>query len=322
MLFTLTLSGLGSATLGCSNADTQSDATTNELSDFELSGRPKADIGPDSRLPIIWIEAGVCTGCAVTLLGSIEPTIESVLPLLRLEFQETLMDRSGASTMDRLLAISSELSGKFLLIVDGTVPTGPSAPATTLGVTSEDYELTAQDLVTHLAQRAAAILALGTCASFGGITAAAPNPANHRPVSDCVPTGMQLIRLPGCPPHPSWILETLITILTKGLSQLYVDSLARPLSIYGKKIHDLCTRRGAFENGDFAEAPGDPERCLYTVGCKGPDTSADCPERTWGGRSSCIQTNHPCIGCASPGFPDARSDFGDEGSVSMSPTYR
>jgi hydrogenase small subunit len=291
-------------------------------SEFEISGRPKASLDPDSRLPIVWIEAGVCTGCAVTLLNSTEPTIETVLPLLRLEFQETLMDRSGAGEMDRLLAsTSSELANKYLLIVDGTIPAGPFAHATTLGMASRDYELTAQDLVTQLAQHSAAIVALGTCACFGGITAAAPNPANHRPLADFVPQGKPLIRIPGCPPHPAWILETLTTILTTGLPGLSLDALGRPLSAFGGRIHDYCPRRSAYDAGDFAEAPGAPSGCFLAVGCKGPDTHADCPKRLWASRSSCIHAGHPCIGCAAPGFPDARGDADEEGRVAMSPIY-
>jgi hydrogenase small subunit len=319
MVGALVLTSVGSST-GC-GADSGSGG--GEVSgEFELSGRPRANLSPDSRLPIVWIEAGVCTGCAVTLLASTDPTIETVLPLLRLEFQETLMDRSGAIEMDRLLAnINSELANKYLLLIDGTIPAGPSAHATTLGMASHDYELTAQDLVTQLAQRAAAIVALGTCASFGGITAAQPNPANHRPLADFVPKEKPLIRIPGCPPNPGWILETLTTILTKGLPGRALDKLGRPLSAFGGKIHDVCSRRGAFDAGQFAVAPGDPNGCFLAVGCKGPETHADCPQRLWSGRSSCIHSNHPCIGCAAPGFPDARSDAGEEGNVAMTPIY-
>jgi len=313
------LAGAG-INVGCSSRQGSGNEQTAD-SEFELSGRPKATLDPDSRLPIVWIEAGVCTGCAVTLLGSTDPTIESVLPLLRLEFQETLMDRSGASEMDRLLATSSELANKYLFVIDGTIPAGPTAHATTLGMAARDYELTAQDLVTQLAQRAAAIVALGTCASFGGINAAKPNPANHRPLADFVPPGKPLIRIPGCPPHPAWILETLTTVLTKGLPGLVLDELGRPLPAFGGTIHDVCLRRSAYEAGEFAESPGDPVRCLMAVGCKGPMTHADCPKRLWGGRSSCIQANHPCIGCAAPGFPDAREDAGVEGKTATSPIY-
>lgn len=320
MVGSLVLSSVGLSS-GCAQ-DPSGESSSATNGEFELSGRPRANPDPDSRLPIVWIEAGVCTGCAVTLLGSTDPTIETVLPLLRLEFQETLMDRSGASEMDRLLAAtSSDLEDKYLFVIDGTIPAGPFAHATTLGMASRNYELTAQDLVTQLAQRSAGILALGTCACFGGITAARPNPANHRPLVEFVPPEKPLIRIPGCPPHPAWILETLTVILTKGLPGLSLDSLGRPLSAFGGKIHDVCPRRDAYEAGEFAEAPGDPSRCFLAIGCKGPETRADCPNRLWGGRSSCIHSNHPCIGCAAPGFPDAREDAGEEGTVTMSPIY-
>jgi hydrogenase small subunit len=299
---------------GCS-----SDSNSN--AEFEVSGRPSSKTGIDERLPIVWLEAGVCTGCSVSMLGSTEPTIESVLPSLRLEFEETLMDRSGPIAIDRLLSTTSALTNEYLLIVDGGIPADPMAKCATLAMTSDGIELTAQELVTQLAQRALAVVAIGTCASFGGIVAAAPNPANHRPVADFVPEGKTLVRLPGCPPHATWILDALTTVLDQGLAGLELDDLGRPRSAYGGTIHDVCKRRAAYDASDFAEAPGDPSRCLFAVGCKGPSTRADCPNRLWAGRSSCIQANHPCIGCASPGFPDARTVVGAEGEIPTTPIY-
>jgi hydrogenase small subunit len=319
-LGTLALAGLDASTVGCSDSS-DGDSNSAGSEEFAISGRPNSGPISDSRVPIFWIESGVCTGCAVSLLGSMDPTIETVLPLLRLEFQETLMDRSSPGATDRLLESSAALANQYVLIVDGTIPSGATASTTTLGVTADGYELTAQDLITQLAQRATAIVALGTCASFGGIAAAAPNPANHRPLADFVPKGKPLVRLPGCPPHPGWIIEVLQLLLTRGTAALDLDSLARPTSIFGGYVHDVCSRRDAYENGEFAESVGDPSRCFLAVGCKGPQTSADCPKRPWGGQSTCIESNHPCIGCAAPGFPDARSDAGDEGLVTMSPIY-
>jgi hydrogenase small subunit len=319
-LGTIALGSLGIGANGCA-ATENSTENSSATSDLDLSGRPRVKLGADQRLAIIWIEAGVCTGCATSLLGSVDPTIESVLPALRLEFQETLMDRSGPAEMDRLLERSAELNGNFLLVVDGSVPQGPMAAMTTLGVTSTGIELTAQDLITQLAMRALAVVALGTCAAFGGIPSAAPNPGNYQPLSAFVPPGKPLVRIPGCPPHPGWILETLVAVLTKGLAGLSLDGIGRPASIFGNTVHDSCPRRAAMDTGNFATAPGDPTGCLMMVGCKGPSTKADCPKRLSAGRSSCILANHPCIGCASPGFPDAHPEAGAEGASGMSPFY-
>jgi hydrogenase small subunit len=264
----------------------------------------------------------VCTGCAVSLLGSVEPGIESVVPLLRLEFQETLMDGgAGTLTTDRLVQTSTDLSGQYILIVDGSVSYDDKADVTVLGATSSGFQLTAQDLISQLASRALAVVALGTCAAFGGIPSAAPNPGGHGSIARLVPPSKPFVRLPGCPPNPAWIIETLSIALTRGPGALDLDALFRPLSAYGQLLHDVCPRKSRYEANDFASAPGDPTRCLAAVGCKGPTTRADCPTRLWNGRSTCINANHPCMGCASPGFPDARTDAGAEGEVASSPFY-
>jgi len=321
-LYAAALLTLEFAAPGCSNSAGPSESTSANAQDgYSASGRPLMALTPDARIPIIWIEAGVCTGCAVSLLGTVEPGIESVLPLLRLEFQETLMDGSGVNTADRLIETSTELSGRFILIVDGSVSYDDMAGVTVLGVTSAGFELTAQELITQLATRALAVVALGTCASFGGIPSAAPNPGGHGSIARLIPVGKPLVRLPGCPPNPAWIVETLGVALSQGPGALSLDSLGRPKSAYGSLLHDLCPRRAQYDAGNYASAPGDPVKCLVAVGCKGPTTLADCPSRLWNGRSSCVAANHPCMGCASPGFPDARTDVGDEGQVAASPFY-
>lgn len=306
---------------GCSSKSDAVETASGKSTTSTISGRPIVEVPADTRIPIIWLEAGVCTGCAVSLLGSVDPGIESVVPLLRLEFQETLMDGTGASTSDRLLQTSMDLSGRYLLIADGSVSYDDMASVTVLGATSTGYELTAQDLIAQLAARALAVVALGTCASFGGIPSAAPNPGGHGSIARCVPASKPMVRLPGCPPNPAWIIEALGVALTQGPGALSLDTLGRPLPTFGQWVHDVCPRRPQYDANNYATAPGDPARCLATVGCKGPTTHADCPTRLWNGRSTCINANHPCIGCAAPGFPDARTDLGDEGAIPSSPFY-
>ncbi len=231
------------------------------------------------------------------------------------------MDGLGVLTTDRLLQSSTDLSGQYILIVDGSVSYDDKADVTVLGATSSGAALDAQTLIGQLATRALAVVALGTCASFGGIPSAAPNPGGHGSIARLVPAGKPFVRLPGCPPNPAWIVETLRAAVTQGPGALTLDALGRPVSAYGPLIHDVCPRRSHYDANNFATAPGDPVRCLVTVGCKGPTTHADCPTRLWNGRSTCINANHPCMGCASPGFPDARTDVGVEGEVASSPFY-
>ena len=288
---------------------------------YDTSGRPLALTGPlDTRTPIIWIESGICTGCAVSMLSSSQPTMDKLMPAVRLEFQETLSDFTGQRLMTRLDETAKAFAGKYVLIVDGAIPTGATARMTVLGADSDGREVTAESLVKSLAADAGLIVALGTCASFGGMAGAANNMTGSVPLANVVPEGKQIVRLPGCPPMPQWITLALAAYL-KG-DNVELDSLGRPTMFYKNTVHSQCPRLAHFESGDFAQVPGDPEKCLYAVGCKGPFTHSDCITRLWHGRSSCVLLGHPCLGCTSPGFPDGRTDAGDEGNVASTPFYK
>jgi hydrogenase small subunit len=270
-------------------------------------GEPAAGPGPqgaeDARVPVLWVEAAVCTGCPVALLAGVDPPVEDVLPALRFEFQETLMERSGAAAMERVDEVRRSMSGRYLLVVDGAIATGEGARATVVGRTSDGTEVTAERLVQDLAPHASSVVALGTCASHGGIPAAGPNPFRYAGVTAVVPG--RVIRVPGCPPHPEWIAGVLLAAARGDV--LPVDDLGRPTGFYARHVHDVCPRRPAYEANRLATRIGDPERCLMAVGCKGLIAPGDCPVRKWNGQSTCLGANHPCLGCTTEGFPDPRA---------------
>lgn len=280
------------------------------------------DAPADDRTAVLWLETGVCTGCACALLGSPAPTAELLIPGLRLEFQETLMEGYGSRAIDGLLASAAESASKLILVVDGAIAMGPSAAMTCLGTDSALVEYSAASLLTTLASQAAAVVALGTCASFGGIPGSGPAGSGYGSVADV--TGRAVIRIPGCPPNPSWVTSALLALL-RG-DPIALDTLGRPTSFFGRTIHEQCPRLERFKARDFATAPGDPVRCLYQVGCKGLQAKGDCPTRLWQGRSYCIKANHPCIACTSPGFLDARATVDgkevDAEGLAAAPFYR
>lgn len=274
---------------------------------------------PVAEVPLIWIATGSCTGCSVSLLNSASPCIQEallgeILPgkHLSLAFHTTMMASAGDQAMQAMRGVVAENRGAYVLLVDGATATAADGFYCSIGETETGEPITGYSLIRDLAQDAAAVLAIGTCSSFGGIPAASPNPTG------CVSVGALLgregvstpvVSIPGCPPHPDWIVGTVATVLLGGLEALNLDEHGRPGAFFGPLIHDNCTYRGHYDRAEFAEHFGD-HGCLLKLGCKGPVTSADCPLRKWNnGTSWCIEAGHPCIGCTEPDFPYEASLF-------------
>jgi hydrogenase small subunit len=169
------------------------------------------------------------------------------------------------------------------------------------------------DIARQVCGSAAATIAIGTCASFGGIPAAAPNPTGALSVADAVPGVKNLINLSACPANVENLMALLVYYLTfKRWPPL--DHYRRPLFAYGTTIHDNCERRAHFNAGQYVEAWGDEGHrkgyCLYKMGCKGPVASQNCPNIRWNdGTNWPIGCGHPCIGCAEPNFWDSMTPF-------------
>lgn len=264
--------------------------------------------------PAIWIAGGSCSGCSVSLLNTVSPNIANVLvdPVLpgkhvNLRFHATIMASQGEPAVRVFRDTAAQRPNEYLLMVEGSVPTAEDGLFCTLGEL-DGRHLTMVDTLLELAQSALAVISVGTCASFGGISAGAPNPAGCKSVRDALAEAgidKPLINVPGCPPHPDWLVGTIASLLLTGLpSPGDLDAALRPKAFYGKLIHDNCTRRADFDAGQFAKHTGD-RGCLYEIGCKGPQTYADCPIRLWNnGVNWCIGSGAPCIGCVEPGFPD------------------
>jgi hydrogenase small subunit len=279
--------------------------------------------------PVVWIQAASDSGCTVSMLNGIRPQIQSVLldeilpgQHVNLRFQATIMAGQGEPVIE-ILASAAESEAGYLLIVEGAIPLREKC--CTLGE-KDGADVSVAARIADLAKRADAAIALGTCASYGGIFASRPN------YPECV--GVQeffsrqgittpVVNVPGCPPHPDWFIGTVAQVMLFGLpGPEDVDELGRLRLFYGQLIHESCPRRAHFDAGRFAQTPSEPY-CLYLVGCRGPQTHADCPTRKWnGGVNWCIENNHPCIGCCEPEFPDGTSPFFEKTPDAHAPALR
>jgi hydrogenase small subunit len=248
--------------------------------------------------PVIWLHFQECTGCSESLLRSTHPTISTlILDMISLDYHETLMAGSGHQAEKSLHDSMTANKGKYILVVEGAIPTKDS------GIYCKVAGKTALESLRHAADGAAAIISIGTCASYGGIQSVGPNPTGAVGVRDII-KDKPIINIPGCPPNPYSFLSTVLYYLTfKKLPEL--DALGRPKFAYGRRIHEHCERRPHFDAGRFAKAFGDPTHaegyCLYKLGCKGPATYANCSVQRFNDVGVWpVSVGHPCIGCTEP----------------------
>jgi len=255
------------------------------------------------RPSVIWMSFQECTGCLESLTRSHTPSVEGLIfDYISLDYQETLQAASGTAAERAREEAMKANWGKYLLIVDGSIPTAEDGLYSTIGGVTNLQSL--QDA----AEGAAAIIAVGSCAAFGGLPMADPNPTGAVPVSALV-KNRPIVNVSGCPPIPTVIAGVLAQFLTFGtLPEL--DPLGRPKTFFANTIHDRCYRRPFYERGQFAESFDDEGAkngwCLYKLGCKGPVTYNACATVKWNaGTSFPIQAGHGCIGCSEPNFWDA-----------------
>ncbi len=257
-----------------------------------------------NRIPVVWIELSDCAGNSEALLRSDGPKIDKiVLDIISLEFHETLQAAAGHQAEKQLEEAIELFKGKYLLFVEGAVPLGMDGQYGTIGAKAETFK----DHLLRLASSAAAVIAVGSCATYGGIPAAAPNPTESVGVMDVV-SGKPIINIPACPANPANMVGVVLHyVLTGKIPEL--DSLLRPKFAFGYRIHDNCERRAHFDAGEYVEEWGDNGAknnfCLYKMGCKGPMTFNNCSIVRYNEAVNWpIGVGRGCIGCSEPDFWD------------------
>ena len=257
-----------------------------------------AALTSSQRPPVIWLHMAECTGCSEALLRTTSPYVDDlIMDVISLEYHETLMAASGWAVENALYAAVERFDGEFFCVVEGSIPTAQG------GIYGMVGGRTMLETAAEICPRSAGVIAMGTCASYGGLAAAAPNPTGAKGVSDALAgsLGVPVVNLPGCPPNPINLIATLADYLLQG-SLPPRDSLGRPLFAYGTRVHSRCPYRdGPLE-----------ERCLEDYGCKGKVCYNNCPSVQFNDRSFPMKAGHPCIGCAQPNFWDTMTPFYQE----------
>ena len=256
---------------------------------------------------LVWLELQDCAGDTESFLRASKPSAgELILDILSVEYHETIMAASGHRAQKSLSDVVQNQKGKYIAVVEGSIPMKDGGVYCCIG------GKTAKDIVQEVCGNAMATIAVGTCATYGGLPAAAPNPTGAVGVSEAMPN-LSVVNLPGCPVNVENITATVVHFLTFG-SLPPLDSIGRPLFAYGKRIHDNCERRAHFDAGQYVRQWGDQGHrdgwCLYEMGCKGPETFKNCPTVKYNeGTSWPVQAGHGCIGCAEPAFWDQMTPF-------------
>ncbi|WP_457912065.1 hydrogenase small subunit [Clostridium botulinum] len=254
------------------------------------------------KINAIWLEVTGCSGNIISLLNAENPGLIYILRnIINLTFNNSLMGAEGEFAYQQFL---NTLDTEFILLVDGAVSTRENGYYNIIA-NYKGKPVTSLEAIKMAGERARYVVTVGTCSSYGGISAARPNPSGSKSVEAVI--NKEVIKLPGCPCHPDWVVGTLAHLVTYGKPEL--DNKGRPILFYGITIHDSCTRRGFFDKRIFAKKFGE-EGCMFKLGCRGPVTKTDCPRRKWNGYVNWpIGDNTNCIGCAQERFPDGMEPF-------------
>ena len=304
------------------------------LEPFAEAG-PNSRLGPLEKVHVFWFAGASCDGCTVSVTGARSPTVESLLmgahpglPRVILHHPVVTLESGPAFLRPQELALQGRLGAPFVVVVEGSVCDEGAAIASGgywCGQGEEPWghdgalrDVTAAEWVARLAPDAAATIAIGTCATWGGVPAAAGNPTGSMGVVDFLGTGyrsaagLPVVNIPGCAPVGDNFTETVAALLyfLQGFGPLpEFDDLGRPAWLYGETVHQQCRRANSFEEGAFAAEFGDKD-CLVEIGCWGPVVQCNINSRgAINGAGGCMNVGGACIGCTMPGFPDQFAPF-------------
>ena len=299
----------------------------------------KHPLGPLKVVHAFWLAGMSCDGCSIAVVGATNPSVESLMsgsvagmPKVILHHSVLSVEAGEEFIHSYELAARGELGAPYVVIYEGSIADERIAAATggyfsamgveKLGNDSNGDErvrpIPTSEWLKRMAPGAAAVIAIGTCATWGGIPAAAGNPTGSMSLMDFLGRdfrsafGLPVINIPGCSPIGDNFTETVAMVLLflQGIGPLpEFDELGRPAWLFSETVHQRCVRAGFYEEGTFAKEYGDQE-CLVEIGCWGPVVQCNITSRgAINHMGGCMNTGGICIGCTMPGFPDRFSPF-------------
>jgi len=286
--------------------------------------------GPPPGIHVLWMTTGLgCEGESVALTSATNPSLEDLLhgvipnsPRIILHNQ-LLAYEVGDDFVHAWYDAEDGLLDRFVLVIEGAIGNeelSGDGHWTGFGVNPLDGQpITVNEWVDRLAPKAEAVVAVGTCATYGGVSAMRNNPTGAMGLPDFLGwgwkarSGLPIVCIPGCPTRPdnitSVLLELVLFLAGMG-APLELDDRLRPKRLFTRTAREGCTRAGFTEQGQFAKSYGNDPRCLVKLGCKGPAAFCNVPHTGWiNGIGGCPNVGGICIGCTMPGFPDKYMPF-------------
>jgi NiFe hydrogenase small subunit HydA len=274
------------------------------------------------RASLLWLQSGGCGGCTLSLMCAEGPDLLTALDAAAIDllWHPSLSEASGQEAIATCQSVVNGDVELDILCLEGSVMMGPNGTGRfhMFGGTGRPMK----DWIADLARRANYVVAVGSCAAFGGITAANGNQAEAtglvfggREAGGLLGAGfvsragLPVINIAGCPTHPNWVVETLSQMAMGNFTRDHMDSYGRPRSYADHLVHHGCPRNEYYEFKASAEQPSDLGCMMEHMGCKGTQAHADCNTRLWNGEGSCLRGGYACINCTAPQFEEPGHPF-------------
>ena len=272
---------------------------------------------------LLWLQSGGCGGCSLSLLGAEGPDLATALEGAGIDllWHPAVSEANGSEFLDLLQRIVDGEIALDIFCLEGAVVRGPNGSGLFHVLSGSGRPM--MEWIEALARRAGQVVAVGSCAAFGGISSGGGNPIGACGLQYagartggllgedfCSGNGMPVVNIGGCPVHPNWVIETLAQFAMGELGRDALDAFARPRSYADHLVHHGCPRNEFYEYKASAEQASDLGCMMEHLGCMGTQAHADCNTRLWNGEGSCLRGGFACINCTGPGFEEPGHVFG------------